>query len=46
VDEYVFVPLEVVGVDVETQFESAIGYSPFTLEQFKGLGEDVIEGHR
>jgi hypothetical protein len=46
VDEFVFEPLDIVVIDIETQFESSIGHSPFTLEQRKNLGEDVIEGHK
>jgi hypothetical protein len=45
VDEFVFDPLDVVVIDVETQFESPIGHPPFTLEESEDLGENFIEGH-
>jgi hypothetical protein len=45
IDEFVFDALDIIIIDVETQFERSVGDSLFTLEQFEYLGEDVIEGH-
>jgi hypothetical protein len=45
VDEFIFDALNVVVIDIETQFERPIGDPPFLVEQCKYLGEDVIEGH-
>jgi hypothetical protein len=44
--QLVFQVFEIVVIKVKTSLEGTIGYPSLPFEQFKDLGENVIEGHR
>jgi hypothetical protein len=43
--DFVFQVVEVVVIEVKASLEGTIGYPSLAFEQFKDLGENVIEGH-